>query len=128
MKFCKLLRFGHWLALCAIVASSSSLGANRPEEPAEEVAKAEFPQWHYFITITPEEIKAARSAPDCRPADQDSQGHWGPSWEGDRLSIRLNKEVFTNGEPIMACVTVRNASYRISYLECSLTVRKRTRK
>jgi hypothetical protein len=31
----------------------------------------------------------------------------------------LQKDVFTNGEPITACITVRNASYRISYLEVS---------
>ncbi|MCX6927791.1 MAG: hypothetical protein NT154_31965 [Verrucomicrobia bacterium] len=117
MTFCTSLRFGSRLALLTLGASFSTMGANGPQDPGGEIAKAEFPRLGYFITITPEEIKAARLAPDCRPSDGDRGGHWGPSWGGDQLSIGLQKEVFTNGEPILACITLRNASYRMYYFE-----------
>jgi hypothetical protein len=40
-------------------------------------------------------------------------GSRGPVWEGVQMEIRLSKEVFTNGEPILACITIRNASYKV---------------
>ncbi len=129
MGFCALFRFGWLPALLTLATSCSTAPSpNGPAERAGEIAKAEFPRWGYFITITPEDIKTARSAPECRPADEDTRGHWGSSWEGDQLSIRLQKEVFTNGEPIVACVTLRNASDRMSYLEVVIPQEERDTK
>jgi hypothetical protein len=80
-----------------------------------QIVKAEPPPWSFFLTITPEQIQAARSAPECRPADNDSDGNWGAPWEGVQLSIRLQKKVFTNGEPIVGCFTLRNVGDKVRY-------------
>ena len=70
---------------------------------------------HYGDTLpfTPEQIESAKHAKDCRPAEQDPEGHWGQPTEGFQLSIRLQKESFTNGEPVTACVILRNVSGRL---------------
>ena len=39
--------------------------------------------------------------------------HWGSPTEGFQLSIRLERASFTNGEPVLACVTLRNISDRV---------------
>ena len=54
---------------------------------------------------------------DCRQAEDDPLGHWGAPWEGAQLSIRVQKEHFTNGEPVVACVTLRNVSDRVLYFD-----------
>lgn len=70
---------------------------------------------HYGDTLpfTPEQIEKAKHAKECRPADQDPEGHWGSVTEGFQLSIRLDKESFTNGEPVTACVILRNVSGKL---------------
>jgi hypothetical protein len=70
---------------------------------------------HYGDTLpfTPEQIERAKHAPECRPAAQDPEGHWGPVTEGFQLSIRLQKASFTNGEPVTASVILRNVSGRL---------------
>jgi hypothetical protein len=70
----------------------------------------------FFITVTPELLQESRAAVGSRPDYNDVAGHWGPAWEGVELSIRLAKETFTNGEPVVACVTVRNTSYKVRAL------------
>jgi len=65
------------------------------------------------LPFTPEQIEKAKHAPECRPAEQDPEGHWGQPTEGFQLSIRLEKESFTNGEPVTACVMLRNVSGRL---------------
>jgi hypothetical protein len=95
-------------------ANRNALGGN------SQIVKAEPPPWRFFLTITPEQIEAARSAPECRPADNDSDGNWGAPWEGIQLSIRLQKKIFTNGEPVVACVTLRNVGDRVRYFWVSI--------
>jgi hypothetical protein len=56
------------------------------------------------------QIEKARQDSGCRPAENDPEGHWGPVEEGFQLSLRFEKDSFTNGEPIAACVTLRNVS------------------
>jgi hypothetical protein len=70
---------------------------------------------HYgdSLPFTPEQVEAARHAKECRPAEQDPEGHWGEATEGFQLSIRLQKESFTNGEPVTACVILRNVSGKL---------------
>ena len=70
---------------------------------------------HYGDTLpfTPEHIERAKHAKESRPAKQDPEGHWGPVTEGFQLSIRLQKESFTNGEPVTACIILRNVSDRL---------------
>ena len=45
---------------------------------------------------------------ESRPESRDTNGHWGATVEGLRLSLRLSKFDYTNGEPIVARVLVRN--------------------
>lgn len=70
---------------------------------------------HYGDTLSfsPEQIEKAKHATESRPAEQDPEGHWGPATEGFQLSIRLQKESFTNGEPVTACIILRNVSGRL---------------
>src|SRR5437588_386756 len=62
------------------------------------------------VPPTAEELKAAEGAKEARPADQDMEGNWGRATEGFRLSVRLSKSVFTNGEPVVATVFLRNVT------------------
>jgi hypothetical protein len=98
-----------WAGCCGPHTTGNLPGAT------SKIIKAEPPPWQFFLTITPEQIRAARSAPECRSADNDPDGHWGTPWEGSELSIRLQKNVFTNGEPIVACVTLRNVGAKVLY-------------
>ena len=102
-------------ALIALAGCSAPHASWNAPGGNSKVVKAEPPPWRFFLTITPEQIEAARSAPECRPADNDSDGNWGAPWEGIQLSIRLQKKAFTNGEPIVACVTLRNVGDKVRY-------------
>jgi hypothetical protein len=62
--------------------------------------------------FSPEQIERAKHAKESRPAEQDLEGHWGPVTEGFQISIRLEKESFTNGGPVVACLILRNVSDR----------------
>ena len=86
------------LAGLAFLAGCSAPHAGvNPPGVTSKIVKAEPPPWRFFLTVTPEQIEAAQSSPECRPAEDDSDGHWGALWEGIQLSIRLQKKVFTNG-------------------------------
>jgi hypothetical protein len=79
-----------------------------------------------------EQIEAAKRAKDSRPAEDDPEGNWGTVSEGFQLSIRLEKNSFTNGEPISAYMILRNVSdkalrFPVSYgndPETKLTLKK----
>ena len=55
-------------------------------------------------------IEQARKAPECRPSDQDAEGHWGQPAAGFQLSLRLDKLQFAAGEPVEATLLIRNVS------------------
>ena len=103
------------IAVCLGMGCSAPQAARNTPGGTSNVIKAEPPRWQFFVTITPEEIQAARSAPECRPADNDSDGHWGTPWKGIQLSIRLPKKVFSIGEPVVACITLRNVGDTVRY-------------
>jgi hypothetical protein len=68
---------------------------------------------HFYGDVVPisiQQIEASRRDGFSRPADEDPAGNWGPATQGFRLSIRLEKQTFTNGEPIVAFVLLRNVS------------------
>jgi hypothetical protein len=76
-------------------------------------------KWHPEdrISFKPEQIEEAKHAKDSRPSEEDSEGNWGPVSEGFQLSIRLHADSFTNGQPVKACVIVRNVTDKaLSYL------------
>jgi hypothetical protein len=110
-----------WLLAPFVFASgcSTTNSVKRSEEPSGKIFRDEFPRWHYYLTITSEQIQAASQAAECSPAElnNDRAGHWGTIWEGLQLSIRLPKEVFTNGEPVVACITLRNTCQTVRRFE-----------
>lgn len=63
-------------------------------------------------SFSAEEVAAAKRAKDSRPAKDDPEGNWGQPLEGFQMSIRFDKPRFTNGEPIVAQVILRNVSDR----------------
>jgi|GEM_PF-3848932 len=58
--------------------------------------------------IDAKKIKEAQNSPESRPADQDPEGNWGLATNGFQLSLRLEKEIFTNGEPVVVVTLMRN--------------------
>lgn len=56
------------------------------------------------------DIEDAKNSPESRPVEQDTQGHWGQVTNGLQLSLRFEKETFTNDEPVIATVLLRNAT------------------
>ena len=64
------------------------------------------------IAFSAGQIEKAQHAKDSRPAEDDPEGHWGTVSEGFQLSIRFEKATFTNGEPVVASIILRNVSER----------------
>ena len=54
------------------------------------------------------DIETATNSPESRPADQDPEGHWGRATNGFQISLRFEKELFTNSESIVAITLMRN--------------------
>lgn len=107
-RACKLV----WTVILFIGLSGCSTpqAKDRPSTEDRAVPENDIPSRRFFMTITPEMVEEASHI----PGNQDSlSGHWGAPWEGVRLSIELPKEVFTNGEPVLACIMVRNTSYKV---------------
>jgi len=117
MKLYQVSRLFCLLLFAFAAGCSAPQPPSQPEKPIGEIGRRESLRWRYFITVTPEQIKAARNAQDSYPAEDDRDGKWGPTWEGLQLSIRLQKESFTSGEPVVACVTLRNAGDKVQYFE-----------
>lgn len=65
---------------------------------------------HDETPFSPEQIETAKHAKESQPADQDPAGHWGPVQEGFQLSLRFEKASFTIGQPVVACLILRNVS------------------
>lgn len=53
-------------------------------------------------------IREAEKSLESRPSDDYLQGNWGQATNGFQLSLRFGKSIFTNGEPIMATILMRN--------------------
>jgi hypothetical protein len=98
------------LALAGCAGSRTSTSA--PHQTGSNRTWSPLP-WRHFYTIPPEQMQAARPSSGGRPAEEDSDGYWGSPVAGFQLSIRLPKAVFTNGEPVIACVTLRNITDQV---------------
>lgn len=61
-----------------------------------------------FIHV--KDIATAEQSPDSRPAENDPEGNWGAPTGGLQLSLRLDKQIFTNGEQIVAAMLLRNVT------------------
>lgn len=57
-------------------------------------------------------VQQAEKCSESRPAEQDPEGHWGKVVDGFQLSLRFEKQEFTNGEPVWATILLRNVSDR----------------
>jgi hypothetical protein len=55
-------------------------------------------------------IQDAKGNPESRPAEEYPQGNWGDPTNGFQLSLRFQKEIFTNGEPLLATTLMRNVT------------------
>jgi len=53
------------------------------------------------------------------PADQFAEGNWGAATNGVQLSLQFNKATYTNGEPIIATLLVRNVTNKMTSFVCS---------
>jgi len=59
------------------------------------------------------QILEAQSAQESLPEQNDPAGHWGESSGGFRLSLRFAKASYTNGEPVLARILLRNVSDKL---------------
>jgi hypothetical protein len=74
----------------------------------------------YKTNISEAQIERATHAKESRPVEHDPEGNWGPVLEGFQLSIRLEKASFTNGEPVIARMLLRNVTNSVrTYLVSS---------
>ncbi len=55
-------------------------------------------------------VQAAISSDECQPAEKDPRGNWGEAASGLQLSLRFEKNHYTNGEPVLAAAIIRNVS------------------
>lgn len=64
-----------------------------------------------FNLHTPEEtVERAQRAHELLPAELDIGGNWGSAVEGLQMSVRMEKQSFARGEPVMAIVLLRNTT------------------
>ncbi|HEV2693529.1 MAG TPA: hypothetical protein VG347_11590 [Verrucomicrobiae bacterium] len=69
--------------------------------------------------MPPDKLEAAKHLPECLPAQNFPKGNWGAVQDGYQLSMRFEKQVFTNGEPIVATLLMRNVTNIDLYLHYS---------
>jgi len=99
--------------------------------PAQEIATTNSFPTNLFLTdehglfwykgherlIAVKKIEEAQKSRESRPADEDPEGHWGSVSHGCQISLSFEKLEFTNGEPVIATMLMRNVSDRpITYL------------
>jgi hypothetical protein len=63
--------------------------------------------------MDPQKIEAARTNRECLPAADFLEGNWGQALGGYQLSLRFEKQIFTNGEPVLAILLLRNVTNTI---------------
>jgi hypothetical protein len=62
------------------------------------------------ISMNPQRVEVAKKARESLPASEYPEGNWGTPQNGFQLSMRLNQHTFTNGEPIVATILLRNVT------------------
>ncbi|HTR43384.1 MAG TPA: hypothetical protein VMH87_17365 [Pseudomonadales bacterium] len=68
---------------------------------------------HKQITLNPQKVEEAKKSKESLPAAAYPEGNWGNVQNGFQLSMRLKKISFTNGEPIVATILLRNVTNQI---------------
>jgi hypothetical protein len=75
-----------------------------------------------FLSINySEKVKEARESKESLPAEDFPEGNWGAITNGFQLSLRFDKQVFTNGEPMFANILLRNTTNQIRTYTVSLS-------
>src|SRR5208282_4622230 len=84
-----------------------------------------FDGWSLHPEKNPKLVQAAKMTKESLPAEVFPEGHWGTVQDGFQLSLRFNKQTYTNGEPIIAALLLRNVTNRIlrygvgpDYVDC----------
>jgi hypothetical protein len=126
----KSLKSSRLLVLLGLLVSTSAIPA-----PIEIPATNALPT-NVFLTdegklfwykggerlVETKKIEEALNSKESRPASQDPEGHWGQVLDGFQLSLRFEKQDFTNGEAITATVLIRNVSENtLSYVVNTMT-------
>jgi hypothetical protein len=62
----------------------------------------------YTGFVLAKHLEKATNTRECLPAKDFPEGNWGEPKHGYQLSLRFIKTTFTNGEPVMATILVRN--------------------
>jgi hypothetical protein len=71
-----------------------------------------------ITNFTPAEISNAKTNPECRPAEFDPDGHWGPVVAGLQLGLRLSRTNYVRGDSLGCSVILRNTGQEVrSYKE-----------
>jgi hypothetical protein len=78
-----------------------------------------------YLSSSSPEIKSAiyeasKTNQESMPACDFTEGNWGPVYGGFQLSLRFQKQTFTNGEPITAILLIRNVTNSSMYLHFDL--------
>ena len=69
--------------------------------------------YHNQIKMNPQKVEEAKKSRESLPAAQYPEGNWGSAQGGFQLSIRFEKTSFTNSEPIVATILLRNVTNQI---------------
>jgi hypothetical protein len=57
-----------------------------------------------------DKIETGKIPRECLPAKDFPEGNWGEATNGCQVSLRFNKQIYTNGEPIEGTILMRNLS------------------
>lgn len=55
-------------------------------------------------------VEAAKAMRECLPAEDFPEGNWGKVQAGMQMSLRFDKQVYKDGEPIVAILLLRNVT------------------
>ena len=69
------------------------------------------------LVVSPDVAEAAKKMKECLPATDFPEGNWGLVKGGFQLSLRFEKQIFTNGEPITGILLMRNVTNENVYLQ-----------
>lgn len=61
-----------------------------------------------YVYIFTSELEKAKNTRECLPATEFPEGNWGEPKLGYHLSLRFSKNIYSNWEPVIATILVRN--------------------
>jgi hypothetical protein len=88
---------------CLVKAADTNLFYVTDDSPFYDPAGMRF-------HMDPKAVEASKTNQECLPAKDFPEGNWGEAQGGFQLSLRIEKRVFKNGEPILAVLLLRNVT------------------